>query len=376
MAPRKVQSDLVLAENAPLHEQVRKHLASRISKMKTGQRLPTVRKLSQEFRVGLVTVRRAMAALVREGFVIQRQGRGTFVRKSFRMGRREPGTARSIGLIIPDVEIRQNALILKGVEGEAIRRGCEVRVCNSLLDIRREYETLLRWADRDLAGILTCPLFEDPNDPGYAELIRAVRGRGRRIVFLDQYVPGLDVPAVMSDKVRMGYLATEHLIVLGHRKIAYVSTGRYDPAGRGNLMGYRQALEDYGIDYDENRVAEIPIRNSAGPAGEAVARKLKEDPRSFSAVASPQFSMTYGILKALARMKIKVPDDLAVVGGDMYHNPELAHVTHTVQPFYEMGREGVRLLLQGKDPHDLKNHVLLKVRLEIGTTCGAKRTTK
>ncbi len=360
--------------NELLHVKVLRRIKHTIAGMKIGDKLPPERRLSEDFQVDRVTVRRAMMDLVREGYVIRNQGRGTFVSKTFVPDLPETGKTRLIGLVVPDVEMAHNAQILKGVEEEANRGGYEVLICNSVLDTGRERGILERLSQKDLAGILITPFFEDSLDPEYARLIRSILEQGKRLVLIDQYLPDTDIPAVVTDKVRIGYLAAEHLIMLGHQKICYLSTGRYDVSGRGNLAGYRRALEDYGLTYDENLVIEIPIQNSAGPAYEAVMGLFNKNPRACSAVATSQFSMTHGILKALQKLGKRVPEDIALVGSEVVHNPDYSHVTHTAQPFCRMGQEAVKLLLQEKEEDACKRHVLLTPRLVIGTTCGAART--
>jgi len=359
--------------SGPLYVQVREHLRRRIAEMSVGQKLPPERELSDQFEVDRVTVRRAMQDLEREGFVVRHRGRGTFVRKAPACGRGAMPAAELIGLVIPDVSMTHSAQMLRGVEEEATSRGYEVLVCNSVLDRSRERSILERLSGKGLAGILVCPLFEDSMDPAYAELIQRLQDQGTRIVMLDQYIAGLDAPVAMKDKVRMGYLPTEHLIMLGHRRICYLTTGRYDTVGPDTLVGYRRALSDYGLEYDQRLMVEIPIKNSAVPAHDAVVELLRKDSRAFTAMVSPTFSMAYGGLRALHELGRRVPEDVAVIGADMYNNPDYLYVTHTVQPFEQMGREGVKLLLRDRDDGELKQHVLLPPRLVIGATCGARR---
>jgi DNA-binding LacI/PurR family transcriptional regulator len=290
------------------------------------------------------------------------------------MGRHDNQTVGLIGLAIPDVEMRHNAQILKGVEAEAIRSGYEVLVCNSQLDPDRERSILQRMAGRDLAGLLIQPFFDDTLNPEYAALLRSIRDGGTPVVLIDQYVAEADIPAVMTDKVHMGYAAIEHLIMLGHRRICYVCSGRHDTAGQQNLMGCRQALNDYEIELDESLILEFPVRNSAEPARKALAELYRRD-SSFTAVASPAFSMTYGVMNALADLGLSVPGDIAVVGGDAFLNPRYEHVTHMLQEHEEMGRQAAQLLLQRGDSHGepLQQHRLIRSRLVIGDSCGSKR---
>ena len=160
--------------------------------------------------------------------------------------------------------------------------------------------------------------------------------------------------------------------MLGHQRICYLTTGHYDVTGQNCLKGYRMALKDYGRDYDPGLTVEIPVRNCAGPAHDAVKALLTANPNAFTAIATDQFSMTYGILNALKEAGVRVPEEMAVVGHDVYQNPLLSHVTHTLEPVQELGQAAVKLLLENDGEGTLKRHVLLAPKLVIGTTCGAK----
>jgi DNA-binding LacI/PurR family transcriptional regulator len=177
---------------------------------------------------------------------------------------------------------------------------------------------------------------------------------------------------VVHDDVQIGYLGTEHLIMLGHKRICFACTGGNDVPGNNHLRGYRTALADYGIEYRPELVITHPINQCAEPTQRSVEVLLRENPRAFTAIATSQFSMTYGILKALSNLGLKCPDDIALVGANVYQNPELSFVTHTLQQDHRMGVEAMKVLV-AEGGRGRKRHVLLEPELVIGTTCGGKR---
>ncbi|MFA5203111.1 MAG: GntR family transcriptional regulator [Lentisphaeria bacterium] len=358
----------------PQHEQVRKTLKEHLATLEIGDRLASDRQLSAMFNVDRTTIRRAMSDLAQEGYVQRRQGCGTVVAMTVHLGAPSV-SSKLIGMTVPDVEIPSFACLLKGVDEEAQAHGYSVLVRNSNQDTRRERNILEELRHQKLAGIIVNPFHEDAFDRDYHRLLNEIHQGGTRIVMVDQYLPGLEeLPTVYTDKVQIGYRATEHLIMLGHRRICYLTTGHYDTTGQGCLKGHRLALNEYGIDYDPALTAEIPNPNCAEPAHDFVLRLLRANPNAFTAVATQQFSMTYGILNALQELSLRVPEEIAVVGGDAFENPRLSHVTHTLQPFQEMGRAAVRLVLgrNGTGGEAAKRHVLLQPRLVIGDTCGMR----
>jgi DNA-binding LacI/PurR family transcriptional regulator len=131
-------------------------------------------------------------------------------------------------------------------------------------------------------------------------------------------------------------------------------------------------LADYGIKYDSELVIDLPAIKCAEPTRQAVHRILGRNPDAFTAIATHQFSMTYGILQALKELGQRVPEDIAVVGAETYLNPDLAYVTHTVQDFETMGGKAVELMLSDDSRQSMKRHVLLPPKFVIGDSCGAK----
>ena len=363
----------------PLYAQVQEKLRGHIARMKVGDRLSSERQLSEYFKVDRITIRRAMMDLENEGYVVRHQGRGTFIRQLAAQDRRQvTGTkaagAKVIGLIVPDLELPMQAHLLKGVEEAAAGLGVKVWIRNALLDPNREYELLESLGRESLAGIITAPLSGNVFAKPYVERINQLAAAGRKVVLVDQYVPGTAAAVAMVDKFKVGYIAAEHLIMLGHRRICYVSTHTHDTSGDESYRGYRQALTDYRVTFHPELEVNLPVEFSAQPAGERIEAFLRGHPDVCTAIATPQFSMGYGIYKALQRMEIRIGSEIALVGNNMSYNQELAHITHTEQPYEEVGRRAVGLLFPDAGAAErVQRHCLVDPVLVIGDSCGSQR---
>ena len=233
-----------------------------------------------------------------------------------------------------------------------------------MLDTGREMAILRAISKEELAGIVVCPFFEDTGNPEYIALINAIARSGRKVVALDQYVPGADVPVAMADKFAVGYIAVEHLLMLGHRRICYISSD--DTAGHASRQGYRQALNDYGVMFEGDLMITLPIKQSAEPSYHAIRERLTANPRYCTGLVSPNLSMTYGAWRALRELGIKVGEDIALMGGDLYENPELAELPHTRQEYDEVAYAGVQLLLADEGAENHCRHVLVPPKLVVG----------
>jgi len=365
----------------PVHAQVREAIIERLVDMPLGARLATEVEMAEEFKVSRGSVRLALRGLEEEGFLIRHRSRGTFLSRPIdpdQVSACDPDTSvtnASVGLLISETRINFHSMIMSGFGKAASLAGYSMFLYDSKLDHDNERKMLKDLRGRqDLAGLAVLPYDTDSFDPDYSMLIRDITDSGIKVVLVDQYIADMELPVVAMNKVRIGYMATEHLIMLGHERICYICSASYDTAGRDCLVGYKRALKDYDIEFDADLIIDIPPMYCAVPTRDAIIEKLTANPRAFTAVATPWFSGTYGIMGALQALKLRAPDDIAVVGGDMYENPDMCYVTHTLQDPLKMGEEAFKLLVREDDGDEpMKLHQLLKPSLVIGETCGARK---
>ena len=176
------------------------------------------------------------------------------------------------------------------------------------------------------------------------EEIARFEAAGAALVLLDRAHPAL--PSVTIDDVAGGRLATEHLLALGHERIAFVGDADGDAYGftssDARLVGYEAALRDAGLEPDP----ELVVRGGLGrlEGGRAALRllALDEPPTAVFAASDDQ---ALGVLDAAAEACISVPEALSVVGFDDVEVARWAGLTTVAQPLEESGEEGARLLL-------------------------------
>jgi len=147
-------------------------------------------------------------------------------------------------------------------------------------------------------------------------------------------------------------LATEHLLAMGHRRIAFIAglSGHADAGQR--LRGYRDALEGAGIDFDPRLVESGKYREAGG---EAAVKQLLDAGVAFTAIFAANDQSAYGACLALYRRGMRVPQDISVVGFDdllasAYTVPPLTSVH---QAIYETGRAAAQAivdLLESRQP--------------------------
>jgi LacI family transcriptional regulator len=184
--------------------------------------------------------------------------------------------------------------------------------------------------------------------------------------------PGQAVASVDVDNVRAAQEATEHLLRLGHKRIGMiVHTPKAYTAGKARLQGYRKALKEYGIDYDERIVA---YAKSSPASGEEALRSLMQVKPTPSAFFIGSDTVAMGVLQAAKEMGYRVPEDLAIVGFDdipmsVYLHPPLTTV-HL--PAYGIGWAAADLLIRVIDREETtETEILLDTELVVRESCGS-----
>jgi LacI family transcriptional regulator len=225
------------------------------------------------------------------------------------------------------------------------------------------YNQVLRGQHFD--GVLM--LSSDVDDPLLPRMIRD----GLPLVLIGQH-PYLEGIASVDVENREGArMAVDHLIGLGHRRIATVSGSLMMTAGLARRDGYKQALLAAGIPISAELMAEGDFTQESGYTS---MRRLLALPFRPQAVFVASDTMALGALRAIAEAGLLVPADIALVSFDdlptaAYANPPLTTVH---QPITELGSVAVRtLIMQIESPHADPALVVLPTRLVVRASCGA-----
>lgn len=193
------------------------------------------------------------------------------------------------------------------------------------------------------------------------------------IVLVDANHPSLTAfNRVIVDDISGGRLAAQHLLDLGHRRIAYISDPFESPfnftASYDRFQGFRQALIGGGIEFD-------PQFHLSGEHSRSKARQLALDllnrPDRPTAIFAASDTQALGVLEAARELKLTVPRDLSVVGYDDIEAAEYLNLTTIRQQLFESGRRGVELLLRVIDDKTVRPPAceVLPVELKVrGTT--------
>ncbi|GAA1751000.1 LacI family DNA-binding transcriptional regulator [Streptomonospora arabica] len=158
-----------------------------------------------------------------------------------------------------------------------------------------------------------------------------------------------DLPVVCVDQVGGGYLATRHLLDLGHRTVHHIAGPGDWLEAEGRIAGWRRALEEAGAPVPD------PLHGDWRPrSGYRIGAQLAEE-REATALFVANDQMALGALRALGEAGVRVPDDVSVIGFDDIPESEFftPPLTTVAQDFSEVGRRGIGLLIDLlEDPTD------------------------
>ena len=201
------------------------------------------------------------------------------------------GKTNTLGLVLPDSANPFFAEISRSIEDEAFKKGYSVFLCNTELDIQRELFYVDVLSKKQVDGII----FVAAGDQ--ADSLDFLRSRNMPVVLIDRDLPNVEVDAVLSDNQLGGFLATRHLLSLGHTRIACIAGPSSITPSAERIIGYRRALEEVGLSYDESLILRGDYHAQSGM--EITHSILQMEPRP-TAIFALNDLMALGALRAAA----------------------------------------------------------------------------
>jgi LacI family transcriptional regulator len=252
--------------------------------------------------------------------------------------------SRSIGIIVCEIANSFFSQVINGIESIAYDKGYNVIIAQSHESYDREVINVQYLASRSIDGLLVSVSSETQD----LKHLQNLHDRGFPIVFFDRIVDEMETHKVIVDNSMGGYEATEHLIKSGYKNIAALAGSEYLSITKERLGGYRQALTDNHIPFEEDNVKYClhggMLYNEVEDALNQLFR-LKKKPDAIIASAD---KLTTNCLRYLRNRKIKVPDEVALVGFSNLDLTDLLSPSLSVvrQPAFEMGQIATELLIQ------------------------------
>ncbi len=310
---------------------------------------PSIKDIARMARVSHPTVSRALqnsplvnaetAAKIRKiaeaaGYRASAVARGLVTRRT-----------RTIGLVVTTVDDPFAGEVTCGIEQAANDHGYAVFLANSNADPERERKVVQAFAERRVDGIIVT------SSRVGAEYLPMLAELNVPMVLVNDQYPGAFVHSVMIANQAGSRAAAEHLIGLGHRRIAYVGDRSGYQSDAERLEGYKQALSEAGIEF----AAELAVEGDGRPEAAIEATD------GLLALANPPTAIccyndmtALGAMRAIRARGLRVPQDVSVTGFDdlffaAYLEPPLTTVRQPMQRMGQMAMENLLKLMSGEE---------------------------
>jgi DNA-binding LacI/PurR family transcriptional regulator len=250
--------------------------------------------------------------------------------------------SRVIGVVVQEVASEFGAQAIRGINDELSRCGYQMLLSSGSTSPEQERIAVSMLLERSVDGLIVADVLHHVVEALPAELENA----RLPVVFVNRRSrAATSASFVGPDDVFGGYLATEHLIGHGHRRIAHLAGPSQWQASWDRLDGFRRALDDYGLTLDQELLV---WGDWTIESGYCATMTLLDRPEPPTAIFVANDVMAAGAIDAAVERGLKLPDDLALVGFDAremsrYLRPGLTTVT---RPTADIGRTAATLLVE------------------------------
>lgn len=273
-----------------------------------------------------------------------------------------------LGLMVPDVSNPFYAPLARGVESIARRAGFHVILSNSEGNLAYEGEYIAAMLRQRVEGLLIAPV----GDESRTHLIRLERHH-TPFVLIDRSVTGVECDLVQADSIGGARRLVEHLISLGHRRIAMLAEGLSVSTSRDRRRGYQDALEAARIPFDPRLLIETTVDLDGGYRGMRKLLDLEPPPTAVFAINN---LVAVGAMKAIREGELRVPEDIALVAfDDIEHVASMwPFLTVMPQPAETFGAIAAQLLIEriAGRASEQRRVVILPSDLIVRESCGAR----
>lgn len=267
------------------------------------------------------------------------------------------GKSHAVGFIVPDLVHTFFAEVAKGMSGFLRRHAYELILASSEEDPILERDQIDNLLARGIDALLIASCQQDVR--GFSRLVEG----DIPYILIDRTIHGLDAHFVGMDDISIGYRATEHLILLGRRRIAHIGAESYSTAVN-RLIGYKKALRKHGIPYCKDLIQVHPRLEYAGDqAGMSAMDVFLRRRKRPDAVFCFNDLTAVGAIQSIIEHGLRVPEDVAVIGcGNLrlspYLNVPLSSVDQATSQLGERAAELALSLINGEGKRDPRKTLL------------------
>ena len=327
----------------------------------------TIYDLARKLNVSIATVSRAL----KDDPVVSKKTKKKIFDLAEEMGYRYNHFARNlreqrtytIGVIIPRLNSYFMSTVIAGIESVANNEGYTLIISQSSESAGKEVDSAKTMFNNRVDGLLVSLAYETDDLAHFDQFIK----KHVPLIFFDRVAEHPECTSVLIDNRKGAYESTSHLIAQGCQRIVHITATPKRNVYVDRLAGYKQALADHHIPFDEKYLL---INNLSQEAGvQAAATILQMNPLP-DAIFAANDNCAVGCMVALKKAGIRIPQDIAFVGfnNDPVSTVVEPNLTTINYPGYKMGEMAAASLinhLNGVNSIDATNTILLRSELII-----------
>jgi GntR family transcriptional regulator of arabinose operon len=230
--------------------------------------------------------------------------------------------------------------IIRGIEGVFSSGGFGLQMVSTNNLVAGETRALQHMMERRLDGLIVEPT-RSALPCVNVDLYQTIIQRGIPLVFIDSFYPELSIPYVALDDEKAGYVATQHLLSMGHRNILGIFPHN-NRQGHLRYLGYAKALADHEMPIQEDRICWYSMQSMLQTL---LSNQFSECLSSCTAALCYNDSVALMLIDFLRQNGRSVPEDFSVVGIDNSELARFCSLTSVAHPAEQLGEAAAKLLL-------------------------------
>ncbi len=261
----------------------------------------------------------------------------------------------TIGVIVPNLDYVLS-LMVRGIDEVALEAGFTVMVCQSNESFGREILNTRRLLESLVDGFIISVSSESKS----FEHFKKIQERNLPVVVFDRVTPHLKAPSVRIDNEEGGFIATEHLIEQGYKRIAVLAGPENLGISNSRMDGYLNALKKYKIKKDPALIVHCDFNQDYAYFATLELLAMKKRPDAIFTISD---RMAIGAMLAIKKKGLRMPEDIGLVGFN--NEPVTSLVTPSLSsiemPSFELGKAAAKLFIEtmhNKENMDLEEKVL------------------
>lgn len=260
--------------------------------------------------------------------------------------------SNTIGLIVPILPSDTSNFffmsVAQGIQHTLKNHGYHLLLSNNSREqVEDEQEQIKLFNSKWIDGLIIAPIADD------VSYLKNIVGTDYPVLFIDRKTVGFQGDCVLADSFGGSYKAVQTLLERGHRNIGLITGELGITTSNERFEGYKKALSDYGVPFDPSLVK---ASVSSFEGGYECAKELFAD-KAITALFVANNVLTMGAMKYLQEHRIKIPDDIAVIGFDDYDWTQITVPPLTVirQPAYDLGVKAAEVMIKRISDPDMQH---------------------